>query len=200
MRSKSKVVALIAAFVVAFAAPVFAYPPGQPETSTLTADLILAKSGKTVLNVAHAKPGATITIKVGKGKPIAAVAKDGVYSLRLKGLAAGIYLIATTTPTYVGQPDEVSTVTLYVPSIRAPKVGKITAKTKVIIKYIKPGTVVTIKPTAGKKKKKTIKVKVGAKATRATIVIPAKTFAKGKNNYKITIGKLVVGTFTFKGK
>jgi len=199
-RSKSKVVALIAAFVVAFAAPVFAYPPGQPETSTLTADLILAKSGKTVLNVAHAKPGATITIKVGKGKPVAAVAKNGVYSLPLKGLAAGIYLIRTTTPTYVGQPDEVSTVTLYVPAFVTPKAGKITAKTTVKVSFIKPGTIVSILPTAGKKKKKLLKVKVGAKATSAAIVIPAKTFAKGKNTYKITIGKLVVGTFTFTGK
>ena len=197
---KAKTTSLFIAFFVAFASPAFAYPPGQPETSTLTSDIILAKTGKTILNIAHAKPGATITIKVGKGKPISAVAKKGVYSLPLKGLASGIYLVSTTTPTYVGQPNEVSTVTLYVPAFTTPKAGKITAKTTVKVKFIKPGTAISILPTAGKKKGKSIKAKVGAKATGTSIVIPAKTFKKGKNTYKITIGKTVVGTFTFTGK
>ena len=179
--------------------PVVAYPPGTPVSATLTPDLIVAKKGKTKLSINNAKPNAVTTIVVGK-KSSDATTETGAITKTLTGLASGIYTITVTTPSNPKLPDEVASVKLYVPSVTAPKTGKISAKTLVKLKFLKPGTVLTLTPKAGKKTKKKITVKVKPKANIATITIPAKTFIKGKNNtFVLTIGKIKT-TYKFTGK
>lgn len=178
--------------------PVAAYPPGTALTATLVPDVIAVKTGKAQLSVKNANPKQKLVVQI--GKKASSVSQTGTYGQKITGLVAGIYKVVTTSPVSPNDEPEVKTLTLYVPSVTAPKAGAIKGKTTIKLKYLKPGSVITLLPTAGKKKKKQITVKVGKKATAVSVVIPAKTFAKGKNTFKLTISKTVVITYKFTGK
>lgn len=198
LRSITIALALVLAFCIS---PVAAYPPGQPLTVSLAPDMLVPKTGKTKLNIAKAKPNSTITIKIGKKSTKAKTSSTGAASSTLSGFTSGIYSISVSTPVYPDVDDEVKSVLLYVPSVTAPKSGKISAKTLVKLKFVKPGTVITLAPKAGKKAKKTITVKLGAKANSATVTIPAKTFIKGATNtFVLSVGKAFKTTYKFTGK
>lgn len=182
-----------------FNTPVGAYPVGTALTASLVPDMVAVKTGKAKLSVAHANPDQKLIVKVGSKS--SSVSQKGTYSKTITGLTAGIYKVITTSPVSPNADPEVKTLMLYVPGVTVPKAGSIKAKTTIKLKFLKPGTVVTLLPKAGKKAKKLITVKVGKKATAASIVIPAKTFIKGSTNtFKLTIGKAVVATYKFTGK
>ncbi|MBU6347393.1 MAG: hypothetical protein KGQ38_02115 [Actinomycetales bacterium] len=197
-----RAIAIATAVVIAFCvSPVSAYPPGVPMTVSLTPDMILAKTGKTKLLINKAKPSSNVTITVNKKSSSTVASATGAITKNLTGYTAGIYTISVRTPVYPEVDDEVKSVVLYVPNVTAPKSGKITAKTTVKVAFVKPGTILTLAPKAGKKAKKTITVKLGAKATSATITIPAKTFIKGATNtFVLTVGKAFKTTYKFTGK
>ena len=198
LRSITIVVSLVLAFCIS---PVAAYPPGQPLTVSLTPDMIIAKTGKTKLNIAKAKPSTNISIKIGAKSSSTKSSAAGGISKILSGYTSGIYNISVRTPVYPDVADEVKTVVLYVPSVTAPKSGKISAKTLVKLKFVKPGTIITLAPKAGKKAKKTITVKLSSKANSATVTIPAKTFIKGATNtFVLSVGKAFKTTYKFTGK
>jgi len=185
--------------LAAFITPVAAYPVGTALTGTLVPDVIAAKTGKAKLSITHANPDQKLVIKIGPKS--SSVSQKGTYTQTITGLNSGIYKIVATSPVSSREDPEVKTLMLYVPSITAPKAGSIKAKTTIKLKFLKPGTVVTLLPKAGKKAKKLITVKVGKKSTDATVVIPAKTFIKGATNtFKLTINKTVVFTYKFTGK
>jgi len=185
--------------LAAFITPVAAYPVGTALTETLVPDVIAAKTGKAKLSITHANPDQKLVIKIGPKS--SSVSQKGTYTQTITGLNSGIYKIVATSPVSSREDPEVKTLMLYVPSVTAPKAGSIKAKTTIKLKFLKPGTVVTLLPKAGKKAKKLITVKVGKKATAANVVIPAKTFIKGATNtFKITINKNVVFTYKFTGK
>ena len=184
--------------LAAFITPVAAYPVGTALTATLLPDVIAAKTGKTKLSIKNANPREKLVIKVGSKS--SSVPQKGTYSKTITGLTAGIYKVIITSPVSPNADPEVKTLMLYVPSITAPKTVSVKNKITIKLKYLKPGIVVTLLPKAGKKTKKLITVKVGKKATTATIVVPAKTFAKGPNFMKITINKTVVQNFKLTGK
>jgi len=185
--------------LAAFITPVAAYPVGTALTETLVPDVIAAKTGKAKLSITHANPDQKLLIKIGPKS--SSVSQKGTYTQTITGLNSGIYKIVATSPVSSREDPEVKTLMLYVPSVTAPKAGSIKAKTTIKLKFLKPGTVVTLLPKAGKKAKKLITVKVGKKATVAKVVIPAKTFIKGATNtFKITINKNVVFTYKFTGK
>ena len=189
----------ISVCLAGFITPVAAYPPGTDLTATLVPDVIAVKTGKATLSVKNANPNQKLSIKV--GTKTSSVAQKGTYTQSITGLVAGIYKVETTSPVSPNDDPEVKTLMLYVPSVTAPKSGSIKAKTTIKLKFLKPGSVVTLLPKAGKKAKKLITVKVGKKATAASVVIPAKTFIKGSTNtFKLTISKTVVITFKFTGK
>ena len=194
------------AFAVAFAltglvAPVNAYPPGMPLTATLTPDIITPLTGKSTLSVTHAKPDELLTYKVG-ASPAIQTRQAGSFSTVLKSLKSGIYNITISSPVAPKVQDEAKVVTLYVPAMTVPKSGKIKSKTIVKIKFTKPGTIVSVLPIVKKRMKKRAFYKVGARATSATITIPANTFVKGTANaIKVIIGnKVLVTQFKFTGK
>ncbi len=185
--------------LVGFNTPVGAYPVGTALTASLVPDMIAVKTGKAKLSVAHANPDQKLIVKVGSKS--SSVSQKGTYTQNITGLTAGIYKVVTTSPVSPNADPEVKTLMLYVPGVTVPKAGSIKAKTTIKLKFLKPGTVVTLLPKAGKKAKKLITVKVGKKATAASVVIPAKTFIKGSTNtFKLTIGKAVVATYKFTGK
>lgn len=185
--------------VAGFISPVAAYPPGTALTATLVPDVIAVKTGKAQLSVKNANKDQRLIIKIGSKS--SSVAQTGTYLKTINGLAAGIFKVIITSPVSNFEDPEVKTLMLYVPKVTAPKAGSIKAKTTIKLKYLKPGSVVTLLPKAGKKAKKLITVKVGKKATTATVVIPAKTFIKGSTNtFKLTIAKKIVTTYKFTGK
>jgi len=181
--------------------PVVAYPPGMPLTATLTPDIITPKTGKSTLSVSNAKPNGILTYKVGS-KPAISTPQPGSFSTTLTSLKSGIYSIVVTSPVSPKIQDESKVVTLYVPAMTVPKSGKIKSKTIIKIKFTKPGTIVSVLAIVKKRMKKRAFYKVGARATTATITIPAKTFVKGTaNTIKVIIGnKILVTQFKFKGK
>lgn len=182
-----------------FITPVAAYPPGTALTATLVPDVIAVKTGKAALSVKNANPKEKLVVQIGKKS--SSVSQTGTYKKTITGQVAGVYKVVTTSPVSPNDDPEVKTLTLYVPGVTAPKSGSIKAKTTIKLKYLKPGSVVTLLPKAGKKSKKLITVKVGKKATAANVVIPAKTFVKGSTNtFKLTISKTVVITYKFTGK
>ena len=190
---------IVSICLVGFNTPVGAYPVGTALTASLVPDMIAVKTGKAKLSVAHANPDQKLIVKVGSKS--SSVSQKGTYTKNITGLTAGIYKVVTTSPVSPNADPEVKTLMLYVPGVTVPKAGSIKAKTTIKLKFLKPGTVVTLLPKAGKKAKKLITVKVGKKATAASVVIPAKTFIKGSTNtFKLTIGKAVVATYKFTGK
>ena len=200
LKNAIRVTAFIMAIcLAAFNTPVGAYPVGTALTASLVPDVIAVKSGKATLSVKNANPDQKLVIKIGPKS--SSVSQKGTYTKNITGLTAGIYKVVTTSPVSPNADPEVKTLMLYVPGVTVPKAGSIKAKTTIKLKFLKPGTVVTLLPKAGKKAKKLITVKVGKKATAASVVIPAKTFIKGSTNtFKLTIGKAVVATYKFTGK
>jgi len=189
----------LAVSLVGSGTPVSAYPVGTNLTATIVPDMIVAKTGKATLTIKNANPSTFVTVQYGtqtSSEPnTATLIRD------ISGLSAGIYVVNVSTPIYKNKDIfESKSVTLYVPGVTAPLSGKFKAKTVIKLKFLKPGTIITLQPTAGKKKKKRIKVVVKANSTSTKIMIPAKTFIKGKKNtYKLTIGK-ISKTYKFKGK
>jgi len=189
----------LAVSLVGSGTPVSAYPVGTNLTATIFPDMIAAKTGKAVLTVNNANPDTSVTVRY--GRQTSTVPNTATLVRDIRGLAAGIYSVKVSTPIFKNRDFlETKTVTLYVPGFKVPKSGKIKGKTVIRLKFVKPRTVITLTPTAGKKKKKRIKVIVKANSTSALISIPAKTFIKGKKNtYKLTIGK-ISKTYKFTGK
>lgn len=189
----------LAVSLVGTGTPVAAYPVGTNLTATIFPDMITAKTGKATLTINNANPDTSVTVQY--GRQTSTVPNTATLVRDIRGLSAGIYAVKVSTPIFKNRDFfETKTVTLYVPGFKVPKSGKIKVKTVIRLKYLKPGTIITLQPTAGKKKKKRIKVVVKANSTSAKITIPAKTFAKGKKNtFKLTIGK-ISKTYKFTGK
>ena len=213
-------IGLLASSIVA-TDPASAYPPGRNLTSALTPDMVLAKTGKASLNISNAKPQVSLNVSGYKSQQNVSIDEAGFGTATLKSLTSGIWTVRVKQvyknygSDCAGLPSrqvpvdgkivtecdvtETALNTLYVPKVIAPKTVKIKSKLYIKLSYLKPKTLLTLTPTAGKKKKKAIKVKVGTKATTAKITIPAKTFVKGKNSFVLTIGKLKL-TYKLTGK
>jgi len=189
----------LAACLLGATTPVSAYPPGTDMTANLDHDTV-SPGGKVKLSVANANAKTKLTIKVGKGKATT-YNTNGSLTVSLQKLITkvGIYKIVVTSPFNDIDDPEVVTRTLYVPDTIAPASGKIKSKTTVKFEFVQPGSVITLQVYAGKKKKKLLSTKADKKG-HAVIVIPAKTFAKGKNTFVVKIDKQAEETLAFKGK
>ena len=185
--------------VCAISVPSKAYPPGRRLTVALGLDMIVAKNGQTSLSIANARPG-TITVQVGKFKKIS-IAQSGFSSKVLKGYPSGIHDVKVTSPVWFNQPDEIALTRLYVPQLIAPIKGDVLNKTSIAIKYVKPGSIISVTPTNLGKKGRTIIAKVPARKTVVTVSLPARTFSKGSNNfYEVSIGPKIKLKYRFTGR
>lgn len=201
----SFVVVLVLAITFGFGySPVSAYPPGTLAAS-LSQDMIAPKTGKTTLTLSNVKPNAPVSVTF-RGKSTEFTANDaGKVTKVYTAIPTGIYIFSAAQ-TYKQKPTAPSTtekasVKLYVPKVVSPKSTKIKAKTKVQIKFCKPGTLIVLTAKNHTKVLKKIKVRLGKKATSTTITIPGKVFRKGnKNAIFVTVGPLAKLKFNIVGK
>ena len=199
MKKQFVAIAIAVLIVCAFSFPSNAYPPGRRLTVALGFDMIAAKNGQTSLSIANARPG-TITIQVGKFKKIS-IAQSGFSSKVLKGYPSGIHEVKVTSPVWFNQPDEIATAGLYVPQVTAPIKGDVLKKVTISIKYVKPGSIISVTPTKSNKKGRTIITRVPVRKTAVTVSLPARSFGKGLNNfYEVSVGSRIKFKYRFTGR
>ena len=202
-RIKVVLSSLIAMSVLgALATPTTAYPPGRKLTIALSNDMIDVANGKTNLSIANAIPG-VITVSVANAAPVL-IRQNGFHtetlSAKVLKLKTGINLVQVTSRLGHGLADEVASAKLYIPSVVAPTSGKISKPTVIKFLSVKPGSVVAVIPFIGTKKGKIFTSTIKFKNTSTTITLPARTFAKGKNNsYTVLIGPKIHLKFKYSG-
>jgi hypothetical protein len=158
--------------------PVSAYPPGQ--TLALAVSSTQVSRGQLVtLRVTNAKPG-VLTLKFG------AVTKRTVVSSTYKtpsvsvaASAAGIYVTRA-----IAKDSETAWTRVYVPSATPPSAVRTGAVGNMVIRYAKPGSVVTVTVDGDSFQ--------GVVGNASTVVVPFSVENKGTLPITVTIGAVTI--------
>ena len=179
-------VAIFVLLLSVFATPVSAYPPGQ--TLALAVSSTQVSRGQSItLRVTNAKPG-VLTLKFG------AVTKRTVVSSTYKTpsvlvapTAAGIYVTRATA-----KDAETAWTRVYVPSATAPAAVRTGAVGSLIVRYAKPGSIVTVTVDGDSF--------IGVVGNASTVVIPFSVENKGTLPMTVTIGTVTISGLRTTGR
>lgn len=179
-------VAISVLLLSVFATPVSAYPPGQTLALAVSSTQV-SRGQQITLRVTNAKPG-VLTLKFG------AVTKRTVVSSTYKTpsvlvapTAAGIYVTRATA-----KDAETAWTRVYVPSATAPAAVRTGAVGRLIVRYAKPGSIVTVTVDGDSF--------IGVVGNASTVVVPFSVENKGNLPMTVTIGTVTISGLRTTGR
>jgi hypothetical protein len=169
-----------------FTSPASAYPPGQ--TLALSVSNTQVSRGQSItLRVTNARPG-VLTLKFGtitKRTVVSSTYKTP--SVLVAPTTAGIYVTRATA-----KDAETAWTRVYVPSATAPAAVRTGSVASLIVRYAKPGSVVTVSVDGD--------TFVGVVGNASTVVVPFSVENKGNLPMTVTIGTVTISGLRTTGR